>query len=112
MTVKRLTMWGWVIVGGIIFIVAVPLTISPIPFGAPLLVLGLFMMSTHPYVLRLLRRARSKFPAFSQKLRNITPMMPEFLAKFLRRTDSSARKNRFPRLRKKTEDADTKGDTK
>ena len=93
-------MWGWVIVGGIIFVVAIPLTISPIPIGAILMVLGLFMMSAHPLVLRQLRRARSKYPSFSAKLRKITPHMPAFLARFLRRTDAGERKKKRFRLRR------------
>lgn len=95
MTKKRqlqsLKRWIIVPLGGVVFVVGLVLFPLPIPFGLILMLLGLFMMASNPFVLRFLRRTRSRFPAISAKLRDATPHLPAFLARFLRRTDSPKR---------------------
>ncbi len=93
-TLKR---WLLVPLGAVLFIIGLILFPLPIPFGLMLMILGLFLMAYNPVVLRFLKRTRAKFPVFSRKLKDVTPHLPAFLARFLRRTETRARRAGEPK---------------
>jgi len=80
--------WIFVPAGALIFIIGLVVFPLPIPLGLIMMIFGLFMMASNPTVMRFLRRTRARFPVVSRKLREVTPHLPRFLARFLRRTDS------------------------
>ncbi len=88
---KQTLRWVSLPIGVVLFAVGAVLFPLPIPLGAILMVLGLFVAAFNPLVLRRLRRIRKRFPKASAKIRAITPHMPGFLRKFLNRTDLDKR---------------------
>lgn len=77
-------------------VIAIGLVLAPlpIPFGLPLVLVGLFVAAANPLGLKFIRRQRSKFPEFSAKLRKLTPSMPGFIQTFLKKTDLQLKNRR------------------
>lgn len=87
-TLKYLLRWAALPVGMIIFVVGFVTFPLPLPTGIILMAVGLTVMAINPLVLRWVKRTRPRFPVMNAKLRSITPHMPTFIRRFLRRTDS------------------------
>ena len=87
-TLKYLLRWTALPVGMIFFVVGFVTFPLPLPTGIILMAVGLTIMAINPLVLRWVKRTRPRFPVVNAKLRSITPHMPTFIRRFLRRTDS------------------------
>lgn len=89
-TLKYLLRWAALPIGMIIFVVGLVTFPLPLPTGLILMVVGLTVMAINPLVLRWVKRTRPRYPKANAKIRSITPHMPAFIRRFLRRTDSSS----------------------
>lgn len=88
--IKALQRWIYVPAGVVLFTAGLIVFPLPIPLGLIMMIMGLFLMAYNPLVLKFLRRMRARFPGVSKKLREVTPHLPGFLARFLKRTESGA----------------------
>ncbi len=60
----------------------------PIPFGLPLMLVGLaLLLQNSMYWQRQFKRLRLKFSGFSQRLNRIKPKLPEFARRLIEKTD-------------------------
>lgn len=70
---------GWVLIA--VGLLVFPL---PIPFGAIMIVVGIALVApTSPFMQRLLKRVRSRFPAFSRRLDTMRDRMPKFVRELI-----------------------------
>lgn len=89
--IKNLLRWAALPVGLIIFLAGAVTFPLPLPTGLILMVIGITVAAFNPLVLRWVKRTRPRFPKANAKIRTITPHMPGFIRRFLKRTDSIPR---------------------
>ncbi len=83
----------WRIIGSVIglalFIVAIPLTLSPLPVGLLLLFLSVvILVASNPLAARLLRWARRRWPWLNRFFRKAERVLPREVAGPLHETDN------------------------
>ena len=88
---KRTARWAALLVGLVIFAIGTVLLPLPIPLGIIFMVIGLFIASFNPLVMRWIQRTRRRSPRVNAHLRAATPHLPGFLRHFVERTDFPSR---------------------
>lgn len=84
---KKIIRWIALPVGVILIIAGLIILPTPIPIGLIMIAIGLVIAAINPLMLRYIKRKRKNYPEFSKKLRGVTPRLPLFLQRILRRTD-------------------------
>lgn len=84
-TIRR---WAVLPIGAIVFMIGALTFPLPIPTGLALMVTGIAIAAINPLVLRWFKRKRKRFPRANANIRRMTPHMPAFLQRILKRTDS------------------------
>ena len=85
---RKILRWIALPIGIGLIIVGLIILPTPIPIGLILIAVGLVISAFNPLMLRYIKRKRKKYPNASQKIRHVTPKLPQFLQKILRRTDT------------------------
>ena len=79
-------------VGWLLLLAGILITPLPLPIGLVMLVLGLAVLVRRSrFVRRRIRNLRSRYPAFSERLRRLEPKVNATIARTLRQTDPSNR---------------------
>ncbi len=89
--IKNLLRWIALPVGFVVFLVGAITFPLPLPTGLVLMVVGVTVAAFNPLVLRWIKRTRPRFPKTNAQLRRLTPHMPAFIRRVLRRTDGPQR---------------------
>jgi len=92
MRLKHIIRWLALPVGLVIFLLGAITFPLPLPTGLILMVFGLAIAAINPIILRWVKRTRKKYPQANQKIRKVTPHVPGFLGRMLKRTDNPERK--------------------
>lgn len=88
---KNLLRWIALPIGFVIFLAGAITFPLPLPTGLVLMVIGITVAAVNPLVLRWVKRTRPRFPKTNAQLRRLTPHMPGFIRRFLKRTDGPQR---------------------
>ncbi|MCQ8184309.1 hypothetical protein [Parvularcula maris] len=76
------------VVGGALFLIGIPLLISPIPLGALLLfVATIILVASNPLAAKLLKAARKRFRWLNRFFRKAEKVLPKDIAKPIADTD-------------------------
>ena len=86
--IKTLLRWAALPIGLIVFVIGAITFPLPLPTGLILMIVGITIAAANPLVMRWVKRTRPKFPKANAKIRYLTPHMPAFVRRFLRRTDT------------------------
>jgi hypothetical protein len=78
------------VVGGLLFIIGIPLLISPIPLGALLLFIAtIILVASNPMAAKLLKMARKRFRWLNRFFRRAEKVLPKDIAKPIADTDDT-----------------------
>lgn len=86
--IKRLLRWVALPVALVLLIVGAVTLPLPLPTGVILIALGLTVAAFNPLMMRWIKRTRARYPEANLTIRRVTPHMPSFIRRVLRRTDS------------------------